>query len=312
MVSELVSKYIWLIGQFVKAGEKGLTLSQIQDRWEYRWGTPYPRRSFNNHREAIAEIFSVDIECDRSRNTYHIAALDEVTDAGSASSWLINTFTVNNLLSMGKERLLGRVSVENIPSGQKWLTTLMDAMLSGEEILLEYRKSTSDASEPLHVRPYALKEFEKRWYLIGHCLERGAIRMYGLDRIQSIVLEGKTFTMPSGFDVDALFAGSFGSYLPREGQKAEEICLRATPREARYLRDLPLHRTQEETDGSEGTPERPVVFRYRMIPDDNLVLELCRHGDRIEILRPASLAARVAREHARASALYAKTNSNPI
>ena len=68
----------------------------------------------------------------------------------------------------------------------------------------------------------------------------------GLDRIVSLEETERTFKMPRGFDVDALFSESFGVFFPKEGEKSVTIRFKAPEGEARYLRDLPLHHTQVE------------------------------------------------------------------
>ena len=146
MVTELINKYVWLIRTISKAGMSGLSLEDIQSKWENRWGTSYARRSFCNHRDAIEDVFGIKIECDRSRNRYFIRYSDDVEDQADGTAWLVNTFTVNSLLELGRERLSGRVSVENIPSGQKYLTDLMAAMLDNSQVRIEYRKYSSDLS----------------------------------------------------------------------------------------------------------------------------------------------------------------------
>ena len=296
MVSELIRKYIWLVQTLIKAGPRGLALEEVLRRWENRWDTPYSRRTFNNHREAILEIFGIEIRCNRSTRCYYIPAGEDVADTDAAAAWLINTFTVNNLLSLGRERLSGRVAVEDVPSGQRWLTLLMDAMTENRIVCIRYRKYTREEAETLHVHPYALKEFHRRWYLVGRCEEREAERVYGLDRILEMTPTEERFRMPAGFDVEDVFAESLGIYLP-EGRKAETVVFRATEKEARYLRDLPLHHSQRETE--------PGLFRVRLIPHDDLVMEFCRLGDRVEVLEPASLRDRVRDELARAAGRYA-------
>ena len=143
MVSELLKKYIWLVQTFVRAGERGLTLQELAGRWELRFGGDYPRRTFNNHREAIDELFNIRIECDRGTNRYYIAGTADVQDETAAAAWIINTFTVNELLSLSKERLSGRVSVEDIPSGQRFLTSVLEAMTEDSELKISYRKYSS-------------------------------------------------------------------------------------------------------------------------------------------------------------------------
>lgn len=292
-----MNKYIWLISFFSRAGDKGRLLDEVCSAWRNRWNEEYSRRSFCNHREAIREVFGIDIACDRSTNRYFIKGSNPLDDPAGEKAWLINSFTVNNLLSLGRGKLAGRVSVESVPSGQRWLTSVMEAMEDGTEVEITYRKYTGDEDERLHVRPYGLKEHEKRWYLAGYCTERGRMRVYGLDRIMSMTQTGVRFELPADFNIEDLFAGSYGIYLP-EGRKTEKVVLKATEREARYLRDLPLHRSQKEIS--------PGVFSLRVIPDLSLVLDLCKRGDRVEVLEPEHLRKEVEDEHGRALSLYVK------
>ena len=298
MVTELLQKYIWLVQTFVRAGKNGLSLSEIEDRWESRFDLPYSRRTFNNHRDAVEEVFGIRIECNRSTNRYYIDYSEDVSDENAETAWLINTFTVNSMLSMGKQRLSGRVSVEDIPSGHLFLTAIMEAMTDGVEIEIDYQKYSAESAESLTLRPYAVKEFAKRWYLIAYCVEREGLRVYGLDRVRKLNVSGKGFKMPKGFDVDELFATSFGIYLP-EG-KAEVIKYRVSEKEAQFLRDLPLHRSQEEVERKDSL----VTFSIFACPDKNMIMEFCKFGSRIEVLSPAGVRESVASELLAAARIY--------
>lgn len=299
MVTELLQKYIWLVQTFIRAGENGLSLGEISDRWERRFDSEYSRRTFNNHREAVEEVFGITIECNRGTNRYFIRYTDDVSDENAESAWLINTFTVNNILRLGKERLSGRVSVEDIPSGHMHLTAIMEAMTEGRKIKIKYHKYTSAQADELTLHPYAVKEFAKRWYLVAHCEERKALRVYGLDRIKALDVTEDCFKMPSGFDVDDTFATSFGTYLP-EG-KAQLITFRTSEREARFLRDLPLHSSQEEVKTSD---KEHVTFSIFVCPNESLIMEFCKHGRRLEVLSPESVRSAVAEQLMEAAKLY--------
>ena len=216
MVSELLQKYIWLVNTFVRAGDRGLSLDEICSRWEDRFDSDYPRRTFNNHRQNVEDVFGIKIACNRSTNRYFIEYSDDVADDNEEAAWLINTFTVNNMLSLGKERLSGRIAVEDIPSGHRHLTSVMDAMTEGLELRIEYQKYTSSSSQKYTLWPYAVKEFAKRWYIIAYCVERKGLRVYGLDRVLNLKLTGENFTMPKNFDVNEIFATSFGIYIPED------------------------------------------------------------------------------------------------
>ncbi len=301
MVTELLQKYIWLVQTFIRAGEKGLSLEEISAKWEDRFDSAYSRRTFNNHREAVEDVFGIRIDCNRSTNRYFVEYSDDISDEDAERAWLINTFTVNNMLSLGKERLSGRVSVEDIPSGHNHLTSVMEAMTEGHVIRISYLKYTSSKADIYTLRPYAVKEFAKRWYIIGYCLEREALRVYGLDRVHSLDILEERFEMEKGFDVDELFATSFGIYLPEEAAKT--ITFRTSATEAKYLRDLPIHSSQEEVS-SDG---RTVTFSIFVCPNRNLIMEFCKYGDRLEVLSPESIRNQVASQLISAAALYGGT-----
>lgn len=305
MVSELLQKYIWLVQTFIRAGEDGLSLQEISDKWESRFDSPYSRRTFNNHRKDVEDVFGIYIDCNRRTNRYFIEYSEDVADENAESAWLINTFTVGKVLSMGRQRLSGRVAVENIPSGHQHLTSVMEAMTDNHEIVIGYRKYSSTEAERLTLQPYAVKESAKRWYIIAYCVERQGLRVYGLDRIQYLEITDRSYKMPRGFDVDDLFATSFGIYLPE--QRAQKIVFRTSAKEAKYLRDLPLHSSQcEEESGQDH-----VTFSIFVCAKDkngkfynDLIMELCRYGSRIEVLSPEDVREAVATELKKAASMY--------
>ena len=291
---------------FVRAGEQGLTLGELSDRWEDRFDSPYSRRTFNNHREAVEEVFGIRIECNRSTNRYFIGYSKDIIDENAETAWLINTFTVNSMLTLGKERLSGRIAVEDIPSGHIHLTAIMEAMTSNNEIIIEYMKYTSNEVSSYTLRPYAVKESARRWYVIGYCIERKQLRVFGLDRVHQLRISDRTFRMPAGFDVDEAFATSFGPYLP-EGP-GRTIVFRAKETEARFLRDLPIHPSQKEIKISKtgGLSDRTVTFEIFASLNKAMIMEFCKHGSGIEVISPADVREAVAKELAAAAGLYGK------
>ena len=121
---------------------------------------------------------------------------------------------------------------------------------------------------------------------------------------------GSTFRMDKDFDVEQLFATSFGIYIPHE--KGRTIIFRSTPKEANFLRDLPIHKSQKELSLKEIRKHFPdvrptdenVYFEIFVCPDDALTMEFCKHGGRLEVLTPASVREAVAEELRKAVELY--------
>ena len=177
-------------------------------------------------------------------------------------------------------------------------SSTLDA-LDGDRVKIRYHKYTSSQADSLTLHPYAVKEFAKRWYLVAYCEEREALRVYGLDRIKALDITEDDFKMPAGFDVDATFATSFGTYLP-EG-KAQVVTFRTTEKEARFLRDLPLHSSQEEIKSSD---KEHVTFSIFVCPNESLIMEFCKHGRRLEVLSPESVRTAVAEQLMEAARIY--------
>ena len=91
--------------------------------------------------------------------------------------------------------------------------------------------------------------------------------------------------MPREFKVDEMFEASYGIYPP-EDEPPVLVTVRTTPREAAYLKDLPIHPSQvylgEDSDGRS-------LFVFRVIPNPDLVMELCKRGSRLEVGSPEAL-----------------------
>ena len=73
MAKQQFNRLIWLVDTIYRSGR--ITFSEINRRW--RTGdamrTDIPLRTFHNHRQAIEEMFDINIECDKRTNTYYIA-----------------------------------------------------------------------------------------------------------------------------------------------------------------------------------------------------------------------------------------------
>ena len=121
-----------------------------------------------------------------------------------------------------------------------------------------------------------------------------------MDRIISIVPTGETFRMPREFKVDEMFEASYGIYPP-EDEPPVLVTVRTTPREAAYLRDLPIHPSQvylgDDNDGRS-------LFIFRVIPNPDLVMELCKRGSRLEVVSPEALRRQVIDELHNALKMY--------
>lgn len=60
--------------------------------------------------------------------------------------------------------------------------------------------SHSEAQSHREIKPYAVLHTDGRWYLIGYCLSRKALRTFRLDRVTELEVRAATFQRPASFD----------------------------------------------------------------------------------------------------------------
>ena len=278
----LFRRYLWLLDVIYSAGR--ITLDEIRARWqrnEMSGGEELPRKTFENHRKAVEELFDVNIACDRRTNEYYVECGDDL-ERDDLRRWLLETFAVNDLLANSK-RLRRRIALEPVPSGYAYLTDILRAMEENRCLEIVYRHNYDEKRKSRYeVEPYGLKVFRRRWYLVANSAEMGEIYTFALDRVSSMTLTGNEAKIPLDFDCNDFFTDAFG-IIREPGRKAERVEIRVLGKQANYVRALPLHPTQRET---ERTAEYS-VFEYRLAPTYDFRMELLSHGADVEVLRPA-------------------------
>ncbi len=287
----LFNRYIWLVDTIFSRGR--ITFEEISERWcrsqLNNSGDELPLRTFHNHRSAIEEMFDINIECDRSGGyTYYIENSDDM-ERGGVRGWLINTFAVNNLINES-HKLKSRILFEEIPSGQNFLTPIIEAMRDGVVLELEYQKFQAEEPKIYTIEPYCVKVFHRRWYVLGRCEGKDYLTTFGLDRIHSIRSTDGTYEMAEDFDGEAYFEHAYGIVVDEE-MGVERVQLKVIDRKANYLRTLPLHHSQREVEGS---GEGYTLFEYDVIPTYDFRQEVLSHGAEVEVLAPEHFRAELA------------------
>jgi predicted DNA-binding transcriptional regulator YafY len=73
------------------------------------------------------------------------------------------------------------------------------AIRTGRRVRFAYQ-AHSGAATRREIEPYGVLHTDGRWYLIGYCMLRRAIRTFRLDRVTEIVVGKSTFRRPADFD----------------------------------------------------------------------------------------------------------------
>ena len=294
MTKELIRKYIWLIDTVNQAGSTGITFKDIRSKWERNdllsGGIQYPKRSFHNHVTAIRELFGIEIACNKNTNSYYIANSRELKDSSGFKGWLLDALSLNNQLEESSQ-LKDRILLEENPSGRELLPTILEAMRDNKMLTFIYKPywvEDDHISNLYHVEPYALKVFKRRWYLLGKYGD-SPLKVYALDRILDIDIEFESFTLPADFDAESFFSSCFGIIV--SDKDPQTIKLKVDAFQSNYLRSLPLHPSQKETERT----EEYSVFTYFLRPTFDFIQELLTLRETAEVLAPKELRAEMAR-----------------
>lgn len=278
MAKNFFKRYIWLVDLINR--RKYVSFKEISEAWMRsplnETGDPLSERTFFNHKDAIAGMFGIEILNDRSLGFY-IGRSDVGSD--ETSDWMLHTLCLNNVLHENAD-MKDRILMEKVPSSERFLTDIISAMRDFRVIRLCYQSFRHPEPFCFNVRPYCVKYFKQRWYLLGDS-DLG-LRIYSLDRFVDMEELEEHFEIPKGFDAEEYFGNYFGVII---GEEPEDVKIHVVPDQVKYFRTLPMHGSQRETVQEDGSS----VFSYHIAPTLDFVQEILSHGADVEVLEPAEL-----------------------
>lgn len=293
-----LKKYIWLVDTVMRAGEKGLTLRQIAERYEQDEnisdGEPYARRTFQRHRDEVLDLFGIEIECYSDGSEYRYRIADNSSN-DYFRRWLLDSIAVNRIVTDSRE-VARYISIES--TNNTALPIVLEALKDLRLVNFDYKPYWKESSTHyFNFQPHALKMFERRWYLIGRYHKTH--RTFALDRMTNVVLQEENFKRDPKFDLEKMFSGSYGIIV--EDIPVESIWLKVEAHQANYLRSLPLHRTQTELPCKD---KDYAIFALRVRPTLDLRQKILSLGSAVEVLKPESLREEMREEVRRMSKMY--------
>ena len=285
-MKDYLRRNIWILSELYQH-PKGLTYKEFAERWERSSvnirQTTLPKRTFADCLRAIEEAFDISISSD-ARNGYRYCIIDrDWLEKDTVKDWLLSAFAMNGLLQDARG-LRDRVMCEEAPSGNAFLTELLEAMKESRIVQLAYKDYYGESIRQVELQPYIVRLFRQRWYVVGK-VRGAAIQRFSLDRIVRLDITERQFQLPRDFSAKAYFEGAFGIIVEPEEYDVETIRLKAYDVNHRreYLRSLPLHHSQRET---EQAPDYS-VFELRLAPTYDFVQAILAMGDEVEVLAPA-------------------------
>ncbi|MDP2335544.1 MAG: WYL domain-containing protein [Bacteroidota bacterium] len=280
MAKELFNRYIWLTDTVYKAGR--ITFAEINRKWKrssHSDGNEIALRTFHNHRTAIAEIFGILISCDGRTNEYYIENAQEI-GKNTLIHWLLNSISISNMIR-NSVTIQDRIILENIPSAQKFLGDIVDAMRENRVLQVFYLPFDKDTALEIELQPYFVKLFNRRWYIFGRSADSDVVKVYALDRIEKLIITDRLFALPEDFSPDNHLYNSIG-IMKVEAVKPNDIVIKAFGNHPKYLRSLPLHHSQTEIETSADYS----LFKCRLAPTYDFYQDVFSRREQVEIVSP--------------------------
>lgn len=283
MINSVSRTSIWLVN--VLLNYQRISLSEISKLWsddiEISKGEPFHRIRLQRAISSTLDMFGIVIECDRRDGyRYYIAANENL----KAAEWLISSHAINSAIVQSRQ-MSERILIEEIPSGQQYLSIIVDAMHHCHPLEMDYRKFADSDTVTCYLEPYCVKLSKQRWYMLGRKDHRDHLQVFALDRIQRLrILSDEQVEIPVHFSAQKYFAYYFGVHTGGD-LRPSSIRIRANKFWSNYLRTLPIHHSQCEVRTTQDWAE----FQFAMATTPDLVNHLLSYGPGVEVLEPHSL-----------------------
>lgn len=243
--------------------------------FEYDENFTYSEKTFQRDRILISDLLKMEIDFDFSAKKYRL----------TESSNQINEFIGNHILLVNAYKQLEKQNFmlfdNNAITGIEHIFDIVNAIKNSKIITCNNSKFWDTITEKKILKPYALKQFENRWYLLAQDDHKDtSIRSYGLDRITHLEITSKSFKKET-IDPDAMFKNSFG-IISTLNLEPTPIVLSFDAEQGKYIKALPLHHSQQILKDTQSE----LQIELYLHPTYDFYQELLKHAGRVKILSP--------------------------
>lgn len=249
-------------------------------------GFEISERTLQRNIEAIRIEFNIDIKYDYNFKGYYIDK-DSTDSLESFLKFLEIAGTAELISDSIKEdrKTLEYLSFDTAAylKGVEYLKILLKAIKDSKMVSFNKENYKSEKSSVYTIQPYLLKEYQNRWYVIGFVPELNELRTFGLDRIDNVTVLKEKFKKDKSIKPLTIFENVIG--LNAEDGKVEEVHLSLTPLQGKYLKSLPLHKSQQVIKEN----DKETIISLKVVVNYELVQRILMLGHQCTVLQPKSL-----------------------
>lgn len=240
-------------------------------------------RTLQRYFQTIRSEFDISIAYNSTKNGYYINE-EESIDMEGFFRFLEIVNTAELLTESLKESrdALKHISFEAHGSfrGIDHLKTLLQAIKNHRRIKFTHENFETGKQRTYSLKPYLIKEYQNRWYLVGMISGINEFRTFGIDRINNLEMSEKTFAPLKSVDAASLFNNTIG--LTYSLKQLEEIILSFTPLQGKYVKALPFHSSQQILIDN----ENELQIKLKIIPNYEFLQRILMLGDNVTVIQP--------------------------
>jgi predicted DNA-binding transcriptional regulator YafY len=238
---------------------------------------------------------------------FHAASLNQYKEHGlfkdfsSVLQKVVEAVEVNSKINTNLHNQL-IVQTDNYTPGKggEYLSIIAEAIDRKVKIAFKYKKFDDKKSKEWRVHPYLLKEYKNRWYLICKSEISSQILTFALDRVSNVEKIDEICQIDKSFDPVKLFKYSFG--ITTLNDPPEVINLLFSPKQAKYVKSLPIHKSQKEIKET----KKGLHVRIEVIPSYEFYEYILGQGANVKVLSPDKIKQKVKKFHKEALTGYSK------
>ncbi len=184
------------------------------------------------------------------------------------------------------------------PTGE-WLQVIASATLQRHKLQLQYHGRERDKITERTVSPQRIVHYRDNWYLDAWCELRKGLRSFAVDKVKNALETNTKAQDIAEKELNGHYASSYGIFA---GKANKTAVLRFSKERARWVADERWHPEQAGQFLVDGRYELRIPYRQ----DQELLMDIQRHGAHVEVISPTTLRAKVAKNLGDALAHYEK------
>ncbi len=256
---------------------------QVIKDYLFEHGFEIGDRTIQRDIEQIRFEFGIEIKYDRDKNGYYI----DYENSLNIESFFRFLEIVNTAELLTESLLESKDSLKHISfdtggglKGIENLKPLLRAIKDNRKISFTHFNFHTEKSRKYTLKPYLLKEYQNRWYVVGIIGGLNEFRTFGIDRIENLEIKTEIFKPDKKLNPIEMFNQTIG--LVYSENTVQTIILSFTPKQGQYVKTLPLHASQKIIIDD----ENECRISLEVIPNYELIQQVLKHGETVKVIEP--------------------------